>query len=459
MASSVRTRFAPSPTGALHLGGARTALFNYLLARQTGGEFLLRLEDTDAARSQTAFADSILNGLQWLGLEWDGEVVHQSQRREQHCAAADMLLQQGHAYRCYCTPEELAAMRERARAEGKPIRYDGRCRDVPLRKGVPFALRLKCQEGKGCSILDAVQGEVRVENDALDDFILLRSDGTPTYMLAVVVDDKEMGITHIVRGVDHLTNALRQSQIYQAMGWDEPLYAHVPLIHGADGAKLSKRHGGLTIEEYQAQGFLPDAMCNYLARLGWAHGDDEIFSMAALKELFSLKAVGKSPARFDAAKLDNLNAHYLREMDEEKLARETMPLLAEKLGLAELPHPTAKRLLDALPYLKPRATNLQQLAEQSLFLGEVRPALDAAAKKIANPKLAAALAEWLEKIEWKREVLKESMHQFAETGGHKMRDVAQPARAALTGRATSPGIYDVLYLLGKTDSLARLRQA
>ena len=367
---TVVTRFAPSPTGFLHIGGARTALFNWLYARRHGGRFLLRIEDTDRARSTEAAKQAILDGLEWLGLEWDGEPVYQSGRADRHAAVARELLDAGEAYRCYCSPEELAAMREAARKRGSARLYDGAWRDrdpSDAPKDVSPVVRLKAPLDGETVIDDAVQGRVTVRNDQLDDMVLLRADGTPTYMLSVVADDRDMEITHVVRGDDHLTNAFRQSLIYRAMGWDTPAFAHIPLIHGPDGAKLSKRHGALGVEAYRDMGFPPEAMCNYLARLGWSHGDDEIFSMAQATEWFDLKDVGKSPARFDVSKLSNLSAHYIKAMAEDRLADLVEALIVKRQG-EEMSAMQRARLAAGLPGLKARAKTLNILAFSATIL-------------------------------------------------------------------------------------------
>src|SRR5215470_13221062 len=358
---SVVVRFAPSPTGFLHIGGARTALFNWLYAKHKRGKFLLRIEDTDRARSTQAAVDAIIDGMKWLGFDWDGDVVMQSARIARHAEVARALLAQGRAYHCYCTPEELEAMRERARKEGRPVRYDGTWRDRvpdgPL-PNVPPVIRLKAEQEGETVIEDRVQGRVVVSNQQLDDLIILRGDGTPTYNFSVVVDDHDMGITHVIRGADHLTNAFRQTQIYRALGWPEPVFAHVPLIHGPDGAKLSKRHGALGVEAYREMGYLPEALRNYLLRLGWGHGDAEIISTEQAIEWFDLSEVGRSPSRFDFAKLDNLNAHYLREADDTRLVELVAPRLVKRLG-----HPadatTLPRLYMGMAGLKARAKTLE----------------------------------------------------------------------------------------------------
>ncbi|HVJ00027.1 MAG TPA: glutamate--tRNA ligase [Sphingomonas sp.] len=456
----VVTRFAPSPTGFLHIGGARTALFNWLFARHHGGKFLLRIEDTDRARSTQPAIDAILSGMRWLGLDWDGEAVYQFARATRHAEVAQQLLATGHAYKCYATPEELAALREEQRAAGKPIRYDGRWRDrdpgeAPA--GAPFVVRLKAPRDGAVTISDRVQGDVTVQNAEIDDFVLLRSDGTPTYMLAVVVDDHDMGVTHIIRGDDHLNNAFRQLQIVRAMGWPDPVYAHIPLIHGSDGAKLSKRHGALGVDAYRDEmGILPEALDNYLLRLGWGHGDDEIISRDQAVEWFDLAGVGKSPSRFDLKKLENLNGHYIREADDARLA----DLVADRLGFA-LSADGRALLQRSIPFLKPRAANLLELADGARFLFRKRPLeMDEAAANLLEgdaPKLLARIHAALAALDdWNAPAAEAAVRSVAETEDVKLGAVAQPLRAALTGRKTSPGIFDVLDLLGREESLGRI---
>ena len=453
--SPVVTRFAPSPTGFLHIGGARTALFNWLFARHHGGKFLLRIEDTDKARSTTEAIDAILDGMRWLGLDWDGHEYYQSQFWARHAEVAHRLLERGHAYRCYMTQEELAAQREKAQAERRPFRIHSPWRDDSCDQGdKPFVIRLKAPREGETVIEDQVQGRVAVQNVELDDFVLLRSDGTPTYMLAVVVDDHDMGVTHVIRGDDHLNNAFRQLEIIRAMGWPEPTYAHVPLIHGPDGAKLSKRHGALGVDAYRDElGLLPEAVSNYLLRLGWGHGDDEIISREQAVEWFDLAHVGKSPSRFDFKKLENLNGHYIREADDARLAE----LVAPKIGLDAA---QKALLLKAIPELKARAHDLNQLAEGATFLFASRPLqVEEGAAALLTPESRALLAkarEALDKAEWNHDALEQSVREVAEAEGVKLGKLAQPLRAALTGRTTSPGIFDVLALLGKSESLARI---
>ena len=452
----VVTRFAPSPTGFLHIGGARTALFNWLFARHHGGKFLLRIEDTDKARSTAQAIDAILDGMRWLGLDWDGHEYYQSQFWARHAEVAHKMLDRGHAYRCYMTQEELAAQREKAQAERKPFRISSPWRDVTDEQGdKPFVIRLKAPREGEAVIDDRVQGRVTVQNAELDDFVLLRSDGTPTYMLAVVVDDHDMGVTHVIRGDDHLNNAFRQLAIIRAMGFPEPVYAHVPLIHGPDGAKLSKRHGALGVDAYRDElGMLPEAVGNYLLRLGWGHGDDEIISREQATQWFDLDHVGKSPSRFDFKKLENLNGHYIREADDRRLAE----LIAPILGIAE---EQASLLVKAMPELKARAHTLNELAEGARFLFATRPVEpDQAAAALLVPEARALLASAHAKLgglaEWDAASVEAAIREVAEAEGVKLGKLAQPLRAALTGRTTSPGIFDVLALLGKDESLARI---
>jgi len=456
----VVARFAPSPTGFLHIGGARTALFNWLFARANGGKFLLRIEDTDRARSTQPAIDAILAGMTWLGLDWDGDAVFQFARAERHAAVAHEMVAAGHAYRCYMTPEEIAAQREAAQAAKQPLRIrspwrDGECGEAT--PGAPFVVRLRAPRDGATTIEDRVQGSVTVQNAELDDLVLLRSDGTPTYMLAVVVDDHDMGVTHVIRGDDHLNNAFRQLPIYRAMGWPEPIYAHIPLIHGPDGAKLSKRHGAVGIEAYRDEmGILPEAFDNYLLRLGWGHGDDEIISREQAIEWFDLSGVGKSPSRFDLKKLENLNGHYIREADDARLAE----LAAARLG-HDLPTGGLDLLTRAMPVLKPRAANLNELAEGSNFLFSQRPlAMDDAAASLLQGEASAILVNAHAELDaldkWDTEALEGAVRRVAEARGVKLGQVAQPLRAALTGRKTSPGIFDVLDLLGRDESLGRI---
>ena len=459
----VVTRFAPSPTGFLHIGGARTALFNWLWAKHMGGTFLLRIEDTDRARSTQPAIAAILDGMTWLGLDWDGDEVYQFARASRHAEVAHQLLDQGHAYKCFATAEELEAMRAQQRAEKLPMRYDGRWRnrdpkDAP--EGAPFVIRLKAETEGETTIHDLVQGDVTVRNDELDDMVLLRSDGTPTYMLAVVVDDHDMGVTHVIRGDDHLNNAFRQLGILRSMNWPVPIYAHIPLIHGPDGAKLSKRHGALGVEAYRDEmGILPEALSNYLLRLGWGHGDEEMISRDRAVEIFDLAGIGRSPARTDQKKLENINGHYIREADDARLTELVAPFVAAKTG-SKLTAEDNDLLQRSMPVLKPRAKDLLELAEGATFLFRTRPLDidDRAAALLSGDGavLLAAAATALSSVEWTTEALDAAVRGVAETAGVGLGKVAQPLRAALTGRTTSPGIFDVLLLLGRDESLARL---
>ena len=457
--AAIVTRFAPSPTGFLHIGGARTALFNWLFARRHGGRFLLRIEDTDRARSTDAAIDAIIDGMAWLGLDWDGDTIFQFARASRHAEVAQQLLASGHAYRCFATAEELAEMRAAQQAARQPLRYDGRWRDRDPAEGGdrPFVVRLKAPREGATTIDDQVQGPVTVQNAEIDDFVLLRSDGTPTYMLAVVVDDADMGVTHVIRGDDHLNNAFRQLPIIRAMGWNEPVYAHVPMIHGADGGKMSKRHGAVGVDAYRDElGILPEALFNYLLRLGWGHGDAEIISREQATEWFTLAGVGRSPARFDLKKLENLNGHYIREAEDARLAA----LVAERMGRADDANSLAL-LRRAMPALKPRAASVIELKSAAAFLFAARPLeIDAAAAPHLEgtaPALLATLHAALDAVDgWDTEKLEAAVRAVAEGAGVKLGAVAQPLRAALTGRTTSPGIFDVLALLGRAESLARI---
>jgi glutamyl-tRNA synthetase len=463
-ARPVVTRFAPSPTGFLHIGGARTALFNWLFARHRGGKFLLRIEDTDRARSTQPAIDAILDGMRWLGLDWDDDTVFQFERARRHAEIAHELLAKGHAYRCFATAEELEAMRAGQRANRQPLRYDGRWRDRDPKEapeGASFVIRLKAPTEGETSIDDRVQGMVTVRNSELDDMILLRSDGTPTYMLAVVVDDHDMGVTHVIRGDDHLNNAFRQLALIRAMGWPEPVYAHVPLIHGADGAKLSKRHGALGVEAYRDElGILPEALSNYLLRLGWGHGDDEIISREQAVKWFDLADIGRSPSRFDLKKLEHLNGHYIREAADARLAALIEPAVASAAG-RPLTDSDRALLLRSMPFIKPRAKDLRELADGAAFLFRTRPIdMDERASLLLDEQAVAILDKVHGAIagaaDWSAEAIEKAVRGVAEQAGIGLGKVAQPLRAALTGRTTSPGIFDVLWLLGRDESLARL---
>ncbi len=460
----VVTRFAPSPTGYLHIGGARTALFNWLFARHHGGQFLLRIEDTDRARSTQPAIDAILDGMTWLDLNWDGEVVYQFARAARHAEVAEELLASGNAYRCYATQEELAELRERQKAAKQPLRYDGRWRDRDPSEapaGALYVVRLRAPRTGEVTIDDLVQGPVTVQNAELDDMILLRSDGTPTYMLAVVVDDHDMGVTHVIRGDDHLNNAFRQLAMIRALGWPDPVYAHIPLIHGADGAKLSKRHGALGVDAYRDEmGMLPEAVNNYLLRLGWGHGDDEIISRDQAIEWFDLSGVGRSPSRFDFKKLENLNGHYMRESADTTLAELIASGVAAAAG-REFDSADRELLLRSIPFTKVRAKDINELIDSSAFLFRTRPLdMDEKAGSLLDDPGKALLAEARDALaatdDWSAPALEASVRTVAERGGIGLGKVAQPLRAALTGRTTSPGIFDVLALLGREESLGRL---
>src|SRR5271156_3950666 len=465
---SVVTRFAPSPTGFLHIGGARTALFNWLYARGRGGKMLLRIEDTDRERSTQAAIDAILDGLGWLGITWDDDAIYQFSRSARHREIAEQLLAAGPAYRCYASQDELAQMREAAKRESRARLYDGLWRDRDAAQapaGMKPAIRLKAPLSGETVIEDQVQGRVVWQNENLDDLVLLRSDGTPTYMLAVVVDDHDMAVTHIIRGDDHLTNAARQKQIYDALGWDVPLMAHIPLIHGPDGAKLSKRHGALGVDAYRAMGYLPVALRNYLARLGWSHGDKEFFSTEELIAAFDLSAVGRSPSRFDFAKLENVNGHYMRATSDDALFVALIDALPYLPGgpevAAKLNEHKRAELRAAIPGLKARAKTLVELIDGAAFLFATRPlSMDAKAEEILARAGRLHLKNLLPRLtalnEWTAAGAEEAVRAYADEQGAKLGIVAQPLRAALTGRSTSPGIFDVLTVLGREESLGRI---
>ncbi len=460
----VVTRFAPSPTGYLHIGGARTALFNWLFARHHGGKFLLRIEDTDRARSTPEATEAIFDGMRWLGLSWDGEAISQAARAERHAEVARQMLETGHAYKCFSTPEEIAAAREQARAEGRPTLFSSPWRDADPATwpDAPYVVRLKTPRAGEIVIDDRVQGRVSWKCETLDDLVLLRADGTPTYMLAVVVDDHDMGVTHIIRGDDHLSNAARQSFIYRAMGWEAPVFAHIPLIHGPDGRKLSKRHGALGVGEYRRMGYLPEAMRNYLARLGWSHGDDEFFTTEQAVAWFDLSGIGKSPARFDFRKLDHLCGQHIRASDDSRL----VTLIADYLASNDLPPLTARQQVDlekAMPVLKQRARKLPDLVENAHFIMASRPFVpDEAASRLLDSVsrgMLKRLTPRLQDASWNRDSLEAVVRSFAEEESLKLGKVAQPLRAALTGRTVSPGVFDVMVLIGRDETIARLGDA
>jgi len=468
MTETVVTRFAPSPTGFLHIGGARTALFNWLYARGRGGKMLLRIEDTDRERSTKRAIDAILDGLSWLGLDWDGEPVYQFARAARHREMAEQLLAAGQAYRCYASQQELDEMREKARREGRSKLYDGRWRErdpAEAPPGVNPVIRFKAPSTGETVIEDQVQGRVAWQNENLDDLVLLRSDGNPTYMLAVVVDDHDMGVTHIIRGDDHLTNGARQTQIYQALGWTVPVMAHIPLIHGPDGSKLSKRHGALGVDAYRAMGCLPAALRNYLVRLGWSHGDQEVFSTDEMIATFDLPQIGRAPARFDLAKLENLNGLYIRSTPDAELLAAVEGVLLHIAGgdeiEAKLNAEVRGKLLAAMPGLKERAKTLVELIDGARFLVAERPiAIDDKAQALLTHEARAMLGELQGELAaaepWTPGRVEQAVRGYAERASLKLGAVAQPLRAALTGRTTSPGIFDVLTVLGKAESLARL---
>jgi glutamyl-tRNA synthetase len=461
-------RFAPSPTGFLHIGGARTALFNWLYAKHTGGRFLLRIEDTDRERNNEAAVAAILDGLKWLELEWDGEPVSQFSRADRHRAVAEEMLKRGHAYRCYSQPAEIEAAREAAKAEGRAQIFESPWRDRDSKdapEGIKPAIRLKAPRSGETIVTDHVQGTVTFPNKDLDDLIILRSDGNPTYNLAVVVDDHDMGVTHIIRGVDHLTNAARQTQIYQAMDWTVPEFAHVPLIHGPDGAKLSKRHGALGVEAYRAMGYLPAALRNYLVRLGWSHGNDEIIATPQLVAWFDLDGIGKSPARFDYAKLTDLNGHYIRHASDDELIGRIEDILPEIDGGTAIRDALASggrdKLRRAMPGLKDRAKTLVELVDGARYLFALRPlALDDKAAALLDAAARETIARLLPRLtavgDWQAGPLEAAVRAYAEESGLKLGKVAQPLRAALTGRAVSPPVFDVMADLGRDEALARL---
>ncbi len=453
----VIVRFAPSPTGYLHIGGARTALFNWLYARHNGGKFCLRIEDTDRERSTPEAVKAIFESLQWLGLDWDEEPVFQFSRAKRHAEVAHQLVAEGKAYYCYCSPAELEAMREEARAQGRSPRYNGMWRDRSKEdapEGVDPVVRFKAPQIGETVINDHVQGVVRLNNSQLDDMVLLRADGTPTYMLSVVVDDQDMGITHIIRGDDHLTNAFRQTQLYSACGWQAPEFAHIPLIHGQDGAKLSKRHGALGAEAYKEMGFLPEAMRNYLLRLGWSHGDDEIIPTEQAIEWFDFKSIGRSPSRFDLAKLTHLNAHYLRIADNARLVDLIEPFLALPLDASG-----KDILFKAMNGLKERAKTLVDLAESSSFYLEL-PEFDEKSEKFLTTENANLVKKVLQRLmalsSFEENAIGGLVKEIADEMEQKLGLIAQPLRVALTGRTVSPSLFEIMSLLGREETFNRL---
>jgi glutamyl-tRNA synthetase len=460
-AQQVVTRFAPSPTGYLHIGGARTALFNWLFARGRGGRFLLRIEDTDRARSTQAATDAIFAGLAWLGLDHDGEAVSQAARAERHAEVARALLERGAAYRCYATPEEIEAFREAARAEGRSTLFLSPWRDADpaTHPDAPHAIRLRAPRDGETAIADAVQGRVVTRNDQLDDMVLLRSDGSPTYMLAVVVDDHDMGVTHVIRGDDHLANAARQAQVYDAMGWAQPVWAHIPLIHGADGKKLSKRHGALGVEDYAAMGFPARALRNYLARLGWSHGDAEYFTDEEARAWFDLGGIGRAPARLDLKKLENLSGQHLSAMEPEEI----LAAVQEWARVAGEDAPAAERLLPALPLVRDAARTLPQVIDRAVFALIDRPVEpEPKAAKALDPVSRGILSELtpqLQKASWTRDALEGVVSGAAEARGLGLGKLAAPLRAALAGRTATPSVFDMMLVLGRAETLARIDDA
>lgn len=464
MSDQIVTRFAPSPTGYLHIGGARTALFNWLYARGRGGKFLLRIEDTDRARYTPEATEAILKGLDWLGLDHDGDVISQYERADRHVEVANELLAKGAAYKCYSTQEEIEAFRENARAEGRSTLFQSPWRDASdmIAPDMPYVVRLKTPKEGATVIRDQVQGDVTIRNDQLDDMVLLRSDGSPVYMLAVVVDDHDMGVTHAIRGDDHLNNAARQMGIYTAMGWDAPIWAHIPLIHGPDGKKLSKRHGALGVEEYQAMGYPAAGMRNYLARLGWSHGDDEFFSDSQAKEWFDLSGIGKSPARFDFKKLENLSGQQIAVADDAALLHEIEAYLAAS-GKNALTEQQKDGLLRAMYTLKERAKTFPELLVKAEFILAETPITpdEKAAKNLNDVSrgILTALTPHLQNVSWSRDELEAVTSSFAEANDMKFGKMAGPLRAALAGRTVTPSVFDMMLVLGREETLSRLAQA
>ncbi len=463
--SEIVTRFAPSPTGYLHIGGARTALFNWLYARGHGGRFLLRIEDTDRERSTPEATAAILKGLTWLGLDWDGDVISQFARKDRHAEVAHEMLTRGTAYKCFSTQEEIAAFREAEKAMGVsyPVFLSPwRDADPATWPDAPYVIRMKAPRDGETVINDKVQGAVTIRNETLDDMIVLRSDGTPTYMLAVVVDDHDMGVTHVIRGDDHLNNAARQQMVYDAMGWDVPIWAHIPLIHGPDGKKLSKRHGAVGLEEYQAMGYPASAMRNYLARLGWAHGDDEFFTDAQAQEWFDLPGIGRSPARLDFKKLENLSGQHIAAMADADLLPEILAYRAAA-DLADLSQAQKDGLLRALPTVKERAKTLPELLEKAHFILTERPIdLEPKAEQALDPvsrRILSELTPQLQNASWERDKLEAVIAGTAETHGIGLGKIAGPLRAALAGRTVTPSVFDMMLVLGREETLARLTDA
>ncbi|NNE87648.1 MAG: glutamate--tRNA ligase [Silicimonas sp.] len=461
---SVVTRFAPSPTGYLHIGGARTALFNWLYARAKGGKFLLRIEDTDRARYTPEATQAIFKGLEWLGLDWDGDAISQFDRADRHAEVAHAMLAAGKAYKCFSTPEEITAFREAAKAEGKSTLFRSPWRDVAETEhpDAPFVIRVKAPLEGETVIHDEVQGDVTIRNDQLDDMIVLRSDGTPVYMLAVVVDDHDMGVTHVIRGDDHLNNAARQMLVYAAMGWDAPVWAHIPLIHGEDGKKLSKRHGALGVEEWAAQGYPAAAMRNYLARLGWGHGDDEFFTTEQAIEWFDLGGIKKAPARFDTKKLGNLSGQHIAAMDDDAILSDIQTFLSIS-GQNALSEAQFSGLRRAMYCLKDRARIYPELLEKAFFVLTTRPITpDEKTAKMLDPVSRGILQELtphLQNASWDREALEAVVQALAEAHDTKLGKLAAPLRAALSGRSVSPSVFDMMLVLGRDETVLRLQDA
>ena len=460
----VVTRFAPSPTGYLHIGGGRTALFNWLYARGRGGKFLLRIEDTDRERSTPEATAAILRGLTWLGLDWDGEAVSQFDQRHRHAEVAHDMLARGAAYRCYSSQDEIEAWREAARAEGRSTLFHSPWRDADPATWPegPFAIRMKAPRGGETVVEDAVQGKVRFGNDQLDDMVVLRSDGTPTYMLAVVVDDHDMGVTHVIRGDDHLNNAARQQMVYDAMGWDVPVWAHIPLIHGPDGKKLSKRHGAVGVEEYQAMGYPAAGMRNYLTRLGWSHGDEEFFTSEQAMAWFDLSGIGRSPARLDFRKLENICGQHMAVAEDAALLHELQAYLASA-GQPALTSGQADLLKQSLYCLKDRAKTFPELIEKAQFALAFRPIVpdEAAAKALdtVSRGILKSLTPQLQSASWTKEALEVILSDAAAAHGLGFGKIAAPLRAALAGRTVTPSVYDMMLVIGRDETVARLQDA
>lgn len=458
---TIVTRFPPSPTGFMHIGTARTALFNWLFAKHHGGKMLFRIEDTDRARHSEEAVTALINSMKWLELDWDGDIVSQFEQRERHAEVARELLKSGKAYECYCTPEELTEMREQAKKDGKPVAYDRRWRDSKQTPpaGVKPAIRIKAPLDGASTVHDKVQGDVTVENTQLDDFIILRSDGTPTYMLSVVVDDHDMGVTHVIRGDDHLNNSFRQDVLYDAMGWEKPVYAHIPLILGPDGSKMSKRHGAASVEEYREMGYLPEAMRNYLLRLGWSHGDDEIISTEQAIAWFGLEHIQKSPARFDFAKLESVNAHYMKQADNARLIDLATPFMGVEVDITG-----RERLMKGADELKGRAKTLKQFASEGAFYAKKLPfAYDEKAREVlaAGSTILAELEKTLAALSsFTPEAIEAACKDIAQNHAEgKLGKVAMPLRAAITGTTVSPSVFHACAILDKDETLARIRAA